>query len=152
MSFPFPLSRCAWILLWHLTNPYITQRYFDFSCFVVLKSVYKILCNFHFEELFFFLFSPLQVGHVFMLFKVFALNMSQLPMDFRYKLLFNVNVLGFVNIISSFQSLALVFFITIIISEICSSIFKSLSTKKCEKRVCKLNYVSRRCGLWKCFG
>jgi hypothetical protein len=96
---------------------------------------------------FFFLFFPLQLGHVFMLFKVFVVNMSQLPMDFRYKLLFNVNVLGFVNIISSFQSLALVFFITIIISEIYSSIFKSLSTKKCEKRVCKLNYVSRRCGL-----
>jgi hypothetical protein len=55
--------------------------------------------------------------------------MSQLPMDFRYKLLFNVNVLGFVNIISSFQSLALVFFITIIISEICSQ-FSNLYPQK----------------------
>jgi hypothetical protein len=94
--------------------------------------VYKILCDFHFEELFFFFFffffffdffffffffcAFLQVGDVFMLFKVFAMNMSQLPMGFRYKLLFNVDVLGFVNIISSFQSLILVFFIIVIIS------------------------------------
>jgi hypothetical protein len=81
--------------------------------------VYKILCDFHFEELFFFFFFffwLLKVGDVFMLFKVFAMNMSQLPMGFRYKLLFNVDVLGFVNIISSFQSLILVFFIIVIIS------------------------------------
>jgi hypothetical protein len=71
--------------------------------------------RFSFRRFFIFYF-PLQVGHVFILFKVFAMNMSQLPMDFRYKLLFNVDVLGFVNIISSFQSMALVFFNTITIS------------------------------------